>query len=92
MIQTLERNIKGYEDLAGKPLDEDSRVIALTGSCVPEWRHTLELEHREVSYKEQRDLVISYIEGRRDSSGHAVPKDGSRDVQLHGGNSQDRSV
>lgn len=47
MIQTLERNIKGYEDLARKPLDEDLKVIALTDGCAPGLRHKLELEHRE---------------------------------------------
>lgn len=52
MIQTPERNIKGYEDVAGKPLDEDLRVIALTDGCAPELRHKLELELREVSYRE----------------------------------------
>lgn len=36
MVRDFARNIKGFADLAGKSLDEDLLVIALTEGCVPE--------------------------------------------------------
>lgn len=75
MLQDLGRNIKGYEDSAGKYLDEDLLAIALTEGCIPELRQKLGVEHKGVSYREVRDLVASDIERRRHVSSHPVPVD-----------------
>lgn len=49
ILQQSELNTKSYEQMAGKPPDEDLFATTLTDACVPELRSKLELSSKEVS-------------------------------------------
>lgn len=56
----MERNIKSYEELAGRPLVED--------------RSKLGMHSRGVSYREVSDDVVAYIGRRRKAAPRPVPR------------------
>lgn len=54
IFQSLGRNIKRYEYVAGKTFDKYLLVIALSDACVPELRSKLELSSKNVCQREAR--------------------------------------
>lgn len=65
----------GVRRYDGRPLDDVLLVIGLTQGCMLELPQKLEMEHKEVSYREVRDFVIAYIKRRGGTSNQPVPMD-----------------
>ncbi len=65
----MEELIKKYENLARDSLPEDLRVTVIIVLCVKDLTENLELITKEMTYKEVRDEIISYVERKGDSFG-----------------------
>lgn len=70
-----EGNIKRYEELAGRPLEETCTVTVLPDTCVPALRSKLEMSSRDMSYREVKEDALAYIGRRHDFSTRPVPMD-----------------
>ena len=64
-LMRVEELIKKYEHLANETLPEDLRVTVIIDLCVKDLKEHLELITKEMSYKEVRDEIISYVERKR---------------------------
>ena len=69
-LMRVEELIKKYEHLANDTLPEDLRVTVIIDLCVKDLKEHLELITKEMTYKEVRDEIISYVERKRDSFGN----------------------
>jgi hypothetical protein len=71
-LMRVEELIKKYEHLANDTLPEDLRVTVIIDLCVKDLKEHLELITKEMTYKEVRDEIISYVERKRDSFGNQL--------------------
>ena len=61
----VEENMKHYEVMAGADLPEDLKVTVIIDLCTKDLKEHLELSTREMTYKQVRDEIISYVERKR---------------------------
>ena len=63
----VEELMKKYEIMSGDPLPEDLRVTVIIDLCVKDLKEHLELITREMTYKEVREEIMSYVERKRNA-------------------------
>ena len=68
-LMHVEELMKKYEVLIGVALPEDLRVTVIVDLCTKDLRENLEYNTRDMTYKEVRDEIMSYVERKRDTSG-----------------------
>lgn len=68
-LMHVEELMKKYEVLSGQPLPEDLRVTVIIDLCTKDLKEHLELITREMTYKDVRDEIQSYVERKRDQFG-----------------------
>ena len=71
-LMHVEELMKRYELLAGAELPEDLRVTVFIDLCTKDLKEHLELITREMTYKEVRDEIMSYVERKRDQLGNQL--------------------
>ena len=71
-LMHVEEVIKKYENLARDSLPEDLQVTVIIDLCTKDLKEHLELITKEMTYKEVRDEIISYVERKRDSFGNQL--------------------
>jgi len=68
-LMHVEELMRKYDVLGGQALLEDLRVTVIIDLCTRDLKEHLELITREMSYKEVRDEIQSYVERKRDQFG-----------------------
>jgi hypothetical protein len=68
-LMHVEELMKKYEVLTGVALPEDLRVTVIVDLCTKDLRENLEYNTRDMTYKEVRDEIMSYVERKRDTFG-----------------------
>ena len=56
-----------YEMMTGTDLPEDLKVTVIIDLCTKDLKEHLELSTREMTYKQVRDVIISYVERKRNA-------------------------
>ena len=63
----VEEYMKHYEVMAGADLPEDLKVTVIIDSCTKDLKEHLELSTCEMTYKQVRDEIISYVQRKRNA-------------------------
>ena len=66
-LMKVEEYMKHYEVMAGADLPEDLKVTVIIDLCTKDLKEHLELSTREMTYKQVRDEIISYVERKRNA-------------------------
>jgi hypothetical protein len=69
-LMHLEELMKKYEGMGGAELPEDLRVALIIDMCHKDLKEHLELNTKDMSYKEVRDEIVNYAERKRNAFGN----------------------
>ena len=91
-LMHMEELISKYESMAGgdERLPTDLKVTVMIDLCVKDLREHLELNTKDMLYKQVRDEIMSYVERKRDNFGNqmkAMEVDSHEKIDYWGGGS-----